>query len=89
MDNVNKYSFPSYTTPNQKTIFPFVCYNFPKNQLNLIVGRVRTDKWKYLFTKNVINLWNSFQEVVMVSGLDEFQKLDRFLEGKYILCYNP
>ena len=59
--------------------------------LKLSVGRVRTEKRKYLFTQCAVSLCNSLsQDVVMASGLDAFKSgLDRFLEEKSIAGYKP
>ena len=61
------------------------------NLLKLSVGRVRTDKRKYFFTKRVVSLWNSLpQDVVMTSGLDALKRgLDSFLEKKSMAGYKP
>ena len=57
--------------------------------LQLNVGRVRTDQRKDFFTQQVVSLWNSLpQDVVISSDLDAFKRgLDRFLEEKSITSY--
>ena len=59
--------------------------------LRLSVGRMRTGKRKYFFTRYGVTLWNSLPEdMVMSSGLDAFKRgLDRFIEEKSVPGYKP